>query len=76
MSHWTTAPGEELDADQEALFAAMIDFLRQIDTPYNVLFETLSFARDEGRTCPELRRRLRRELGALVYDLKLLARRL
>ena len=76
MSHWTTAPDEELDAEQEALFAAMIDFLRQIDTPYNVLFETLSLARDEGRTGPELRRRLRRELGALVYDIKLLARRL
>ena len=76
MSHRTTAPDEELDAEQEALFAAMIDFLRQIDTPYNVLFETLSLACDEGRTGPELRLRLRRELSLLIYDLKLLARRL
>lgn len=76
MSHRTTAPDGDLDAGQEALFAAMTDFLRQIDAPYNQLFETLRLARDEGRTGPELRLRLRRELSLLIYDLKLLARRL
>ena len=52
----------------------MIDFLRQIDAPFNEIFETLRLAREEGRTGPELRRRLRRELRLLVDDLKLLAR--
>ena len=76
MSQRTTAPDGGLDPDQEALYATLSDHLRQIDAAYNAIFEALPTSREERLPGPELRRRLRCELGELVYDLKLLARSL
>jgi hypothetical protein len=74
MTHSPPAPGESPGADQQALFALFASHLRRIDAGFNALGDELLFQGGAGRLGRGLRRRLRRELRALVYDIDVLAR--